>query len=88
MTPTMVLLRNFSIRLRMLGAIGLIGGVRIQALTRKFMAHSIAENMTQRNAALVEHSAAAADALQSQALRLAELVEHFRIDPQAKTLTA
>jgi methyl-accepting chemotaxis protein len=46
------------------------------------------DGMTQRNAALVEQSAAAADALQSQAQRLAELVERFRVDPRLETQNA
>ncbi|GAB3414572.1 methyl-accepting chemotaxis protein [Massilia agilis] len=41
------------------------------------------DQTTQQNAALVEEAAAAAEAMQEQATRLAELVQVFRIDEQA-----
>jgi len=46
------------------------------------------EEMTQQNAALVEQSAAAAESLKSQSLRLAEMVSTFRLrEHQAESLT-
>lgn len=46
--------------------------------------HALAEldKVTQQNSALVEESAAAAEALKEQAARLAALVETFRLDEQ------
>ena len=41
------------------------------------------DNVTQQNASLVEEAAAASEALQSQAARLAELVSVFQIDDRA-----
>jgi methyl-accepting chemotaxis protein len=41
------------------------------------------DNVTQQNAGLVEEAAAASEALQSQAAKLAELVSVFRIDQRA-----
>jgi methyl-accepting chemotaxis protein len=41
------------------------------------------DNVTQQNAGLVEEAAAASEALQSQAAKLAELVSVFRIDDRA-----
>ena len=41
------------------------------------------DNVTQQNASLVEEAAAASEALQSQAAKLAELVSVFRIDDRA-----
>jgi methyl-accepting chemotaxis protein len=41
------------------------------------------DESTHRNAALVQESAAAADSLQQQAGRLAEVVRIFRLDPAA-----
>jgi methyl-accepting chemotaxis protein len=41
------------------------------------------DNVTQQNASLVEEAAAASEALQSQAKKLAELVSVFRIDDRA-----
>ena len=41
------------------------------------------DNVTQQNASLVEEAAAASEALQSQAAKLAELVSVFRIDNRA-----
>jgi methyl-accepting chemotaxis protein len=38
------------------------------------------DNVTQQNASLVEEAAAASEALQSQAAKLAELVSVFRVD--------
>lgn len=43
------------------------------------------DQVTQQNAALVEQSAAAAESLKEQALRLAELVSRFRINPGWQT---
>jgi methyl-accepting chemotaxis protein len=43
------------------------------------------DNVTQQNAGLVEEAAAASEALQSQAGKLAELVSVFRIDDRAPT---
>jgi methyl-accepting chemotaxis protein len=37
------------------------------------------DQMTQQNAALVEQSAAAAESLREQALRLSQLVETFKL---------
>jgi len=39
------------------------------------------DQVTQQNAALVEESAAAADSLQQQAARLAEMVQVFKLAP-------
>jgi methyl-accepting chemotaxis protein len=41
------------------------------------------DNVTQQNASLVEEAAAASEALQSQAAKLAELVSLFQIDGRA-----
>jgi methyl-accepting chemotaxis protein len=41
------------------------------------------DNVTQQNASLVEEAAAASEALQSQAAKLAELVSLFQIDDRA-----
>jgi len=45
------------------------------------------DHMTQQNAALVEQSAAAADSLKEQAVRLTQLVGTFRLE-QAETAEA
>ena len=42
------------------------------------------DQMTQQNAALVEQSAAAAESLRVQALRMSETVAGFRVGPQAQ----
>ena len=42
--------------------------------------------MTQQNAARVEESAAAAESLKEQALRLAQMVRSFRIEDQGYAL--
>ncbi|MEW6098275.1 MAG: methyl-accepting chemotaxis protein [Pseudomonadota bacterium] len=44
------------------------------------------DQMTQQNAALVEESAAAAESLKEQALRLAQMVRSFRIEDQGYAL--
>ncbi|WP_281728077.1 methyl-accepting chemotaxis protein [Hydrogenophaga sp. PAMC20947] len=44
------------------------------------------DQMTQQNAALVEESAAAAESLKEQALRLAQVIQVFRIDGAAAAL--
>jgi methyl-accepting chemotaxis protein len=46
------------------------------------------DNVTQQNASLVEEAAAASEALQNQAARLAELVSVFQIDDRAPPPTA
>jgi methyl-accepting chemotaxis protein len=45
------------------------------------------DQMTQQNAALVEQSAAAAESLKDQALRLAQVVGTFRLDSSAAVVT-
>lgn len=54
-----------------------------QGITQVNSAVSELDQMTQQNAALVEQSAAAAASLKDQALRLAQIVQAFKLQPNA-----
>jgi methyl-accepting chemotaxis protein len=64
---------------RLIRDIAATAGGQTQSLSEVNAAVSQLDGMTQQNAALVEESAAAAEALQSQAAQLAQVVARFRL---------
>ena len=67
------------------------GAARLQGRVGRELAGAAVANlddMTQRNAALVEQSAAAAESLKDQARSLSVLVGEFRLPPAARLAAA
>ena len=65
----------------LVGEIGTATAEQTDGIAQVNQAVSQLDQATQQNAALVEESAAAADSLKQQALRLVEAVSRFRVQP-------
>ena len=63
----------------LVGAIGIASAEQSDGIAQVNQAVSLLDQATQQNAALVEESAAAADSLQQQAVRLVQAVSRFRV---------
>jgi hypothetical protein len=63
-----------------IGEITAAAGEQSDGIAQVNVAVNQLDQMTQQNAALVEESAAAAESLKDQAVRLAQVVQIFRID--------